>query len=83
MMKRKNITAAKCKLIQTGIQIEPATEDDYRKLSKILKEEEIQFYTFQLKNEKKLGVVFLDIIQDITDDVVKDDLQQQNSPDEG
>ncbi|GJQ65604.1 hypothetical protein Trydic_g12483, partial [Trypoxylus dichotomus] len=26
MMKRKNITATKCKLIQTGIQVEPATE---------------------------------------------------------
>ncbi|GJQ81968.1 hypothetical protein Trydic_g4701 [Trypoxylus dichotomus] len=38
MMNRKNITATKCKLIQTGIQVEPTTEDDYRKLSKILKE---------------------------------------------
>ncbi|GJQ81748.1 hypothetical protein Trydic_g9187 [Trypoxylus dichotomus] len=38
MMRSKNITATKCKLIQTGIQVEPATKDDYRKLSKMLKE---------------------------------------------
>ncbi|GJQ73110.1 hypothetical protein Trydic_g1739 [Trypoxylus dichotomus] len=52
MMKRKNITATKCKLIQTGIQVEPATEDNYRKLRKMLKEEGIQFYTFQLKAKR-------------------------------
>ncbi|GJQ67310.1 hypothetical protein Trydic_g8210 [Trypoxylus dichotomus] len=68
MIKRKNITATKCKLIQTGTQVEPATEHDYRKLSKVLKEEGIQFYTFQLKSEKKLKVVLRGITQDITDD---------------
>ncbi|GJQ66192.1 hypothetical protein Trydic_g4251 [Trypoxylus dichotomus] len=78
MMKRKNITATKCKVIQTGIEVEPATEDDYRKLSKMLKEEGIQFYTFQLKSEKKLKVVLRGITQDITDDEIKDDLQQQD-----
>ncbi|GJQ78640.1 hypothetical protein Trydic_g11744 [Trypoxylus dichotomus] len=80
MMKHKNVTATKCKLIQTGIQVQPATEDDYRKLSKMLKEEGIQFYTFQLKSEKKLKVVLRGITQDITDDEIKDDLQQQDYP---
>ncbi|GJQ73947.1 hypothetical protein Trydic_g18881 [Trypoxylus dichotomus] len=80
MMKRRNITGRKCKLIQTGTQVEPATEDDYRKLSKILKEEGIQYYTFQLKSEKKLKVVLPGIMQDITDDEIKDDLQQQDYP---
>ncbi|GJQ65515.1 hypothetical protein Trydic_g7616 [Trypoxylus dichotomus] len=80
MMKRKNIIAAKCKLIQTAIQVEPAIEGDYRKLSKMLKEEGIQFCTFQLKSEKKLKVVLRGITQVITDDEIKDDLQQQDYP---
>ncbi|GJQ73649.1 hypothetical protein Trydic_g13991 [Trypoxylus dichotomus] len=80
IMKRKNITATKCKLIETGIQVEPATEDDYKKLSKMLKEEGIPFYTFQLKSEKKLKEVRRAITQDNTDDEIKDDLQQQDYP---
>ncbi|GJQ68335.1 hypothetical protein Trydic_g16929 [Trypoxylus dichotomus] len=32
MMRSKNITATKCKLIEIGIEVEPATEDNYRKL---------------------------------------------------
>ncbi|GJQ79246.1 hypothetical protein Trydic_g5490 [Trypoxylus dichotomus] len=80
LMKRKNITATKCKPIQTGIQVKPATKDDYRKLSKMLKEEENQFCTFRLKSEKKLKVVLRGITQDITDEEIKDDLQQQDYP---
>ncbi|GJQ83760.1 hypothetical protein Trydic_g6792 [Trypoxylus dichotomus] len=83
MIRTKNVTAIKRKLIQTDIQVASATEDDYRKLSKMLKEEEIQFYTFQLKSEEKLKVVLRGIAQDITDDEIKDDLQQQDYPDEG
>ncbi|GJQ71967.1 hypothetical protein Trydic_g3075 [Trypoxylus dichotomus] len=80
MTKRKIITATKCKLIQTGIQVELATKDDYRKLSKMLKEEGIQFYTFQLKSEKNLKVILRGITQDITEEEIKDDLQQQDYP---
>ncbi|GJQ68700.1 hypothetical protein Trydic_g17236 [Trypoxylus dichotomus] len=32
LMREKRITATKSKLINTGIQVEPATEEDYRKL---------------------------------------------------
>ncbi|GJQ87961.1 hypothetical protein Trydic_g12891 [Trypoxylus dichotomus] len=64
--------------IPTLIQAEPATEEDYGKLSKMLKKEGIQIYTFQLKSEKKLKVIHQGITQDITDDEIKDDLQQQD-----
>ncbi|GJQ67646.1 hypothetical protein Trydic_g8437 [Trypoxylus dichotomus] len=54
LMREKKITATKSKLISTGIQVEPALEEDYRKLSKLLKEQKTQFYTYQPKSEKKL-----------------------------
>ncbi|GJQ81718.1 hypothetical protein Trydic_g9158 [Trypoxylus dichotomus] len=79
-MREKRITATKSKLINTGIQVEPATEEDYRKLSKLLKEQKTQFYTYQLKSEKKLKVVLRGITQDITDDEIKQDLQAQDYP---
>ncbi|GJQ88179.1 hypothetical protein Trydic_g20637 [Trypoxylus dichotomus] len=80
LMREKRITATKSKLINTGIQVEPATEEDYRKLSKLLKEQKTQFYTYQLKSEKKLKVVLRGITQDITDDEIKQDLQAQDYP---
>ncbi|GJQ84759.1 hypothetical protein Trydic_g21160 [Trypoxylus dichotomus] len=79
-MREKRITATKSKLINTGIQVEPATEEDYRKLSKLLKDQKTQFYTYQLKSEKKLKVVLRGITQDITDDEIKQDLQAQDYP---
>ncbi|GJQ68732.1 hypothetical protein Trydic_g17265 [Trypoxylus dichotomus] len=80
LMREKRITATKSKLINTGIQVEPATEEDYRKLSKLLKEQKTQFYTYQLKSEKKLKVVLRGNTQDITDDEIKQDLQAQDYP---
>ncbi|GJQ76915.1 hypothetical protein Trydic_g19871 [Trypoxylus dichotomus] len=44
----------------------------------MLKEEGIQFYTFQLKSEKKLKVVLWGITKDITE--LKGDFQQQDYP---
>ncbi|GJQ83164.1 hypothetical protein Trydic_g19507 [Trypoxylus dichotomus] len=80
LIREKRITATKSKLINTGIQVEPATEEDYRKLSKLLKDQKTQFYTYQLKSEKKLKVVLRGITQDITDDEIKQDLQAQDYP---
>ncbi|GJQ67918.1 hypothetical protein Trydic_g5293 [Trypoxylus dichotomus] len=36
------INTTKCKLVSNGIQIDPATEDDYRKLNKLLEKEDIK-----------------------------------------
>ncbi|GJQ83136.1 hypothetical protein Trydic_g15373 [Trypoxylus dichotomus] len=80
LMREKRITATKSKLINTRIQVEPATEEDYRKLSKLLKEQKTQFYTYQLKSEKKLKVMLRGITQDITDDEIKQYLQAQDYP---
>lgn len=80
LMKMKNINAAKSKVISTGIQVEPLTEDDYRSLSKLLKEQNIQYYTYQLKSEKKLKIVLRGVPQDITDDEVTLDLKEKDYP---
>lgn len=80
LMKNKKISSTKCKLIQTGIQVDPATEDDYRKLSKVLKDEQVQFYTYQLRSEKKLKVVLRGITQEISEEMIKEDLRERDYP---
>lgn len=80
LMKINNISAIKSKVISTGIQVEPSTEEDYRKLSKLLKEQGTQYYTYQLKSEKKLKIVLRGVPQDITDEEIIEDLKEQDYP---
>lgn len=76
----KNIHYTKAKLIQTGIQIEPTTEDDYRRIYKTLKDYNTQFYTYQLRSEQTLKVVLRGVIQEITEDEIRDDLTLNGFP---
>ncbi|KAL3272029.1 hypothetical protein HHI36_022493 [Cryptolaemus montrouzieri] len=67
-MKVKKINYLKAKLIQQGVQVEPTTEEDYRKLFKLLKEKKVAFYTYELKSEKKLKVVLRGVMQENTEE---------------
>lgn len=69
-----------CKLMQTGIQVHSATEEDYRKLGKLLKDEQVQFYTYQLRSERKLKVVLRGITQQISEEKIKEDLSERDYP---
>lgn len=52
LMTREKIRTTKCRLASNGVQIDPAAEDDYRKLKKLFEQENLQFFTYQLKSEK-------------------------------
>lgn len=52
------INYTKARLITgKGIEVTPATEDDYRKMNLLLKTQQMEFYMFQLSSEKQLKVV--------------------------
>lgn len=80
LMKLNNINTTRCKLVSSGIQVDPATEQDYRRLYKTLESEKIQFFTFELKSEKKLKVVFRGIHQEITEKEILEDLKEKGYP---
>lgn len=75
LIKKHNINTTKCKAVSSGIQIEPASEDDYRKLKKLFENQKIEFYTYQLRSEKRLKVVIRGVTQEITEKEVADDLE--------
>lgn len=78
LMNVNKIKTTKSKLVSTGIQIEPQTEEDHRNLSKTLKSNQIEFYTYQLRSEKKLKVVMRGINDDITEKEI--DSQKKYTP---
>lgn len=45
------INYSKAKMVNNGIQIEPSSEHDYRNMYEILKNEKIEFHTFELKTK--------------------------------
>ncbi|GJQ67692.1 hypothetical protein Trydic_g6725, partial [Trypoxylus dichotomus] len=79
-MSQAKITTTKCKLVNAGIQIDPAAEEDYRKLVHLLEKEGYQFFTYQLSSEKKLKVVLRGITQEITEKEITEDLQSKGYP---
>lgn len=82
LMTRNDVRTTKCKLVSSGIQIDPATENDYRCLKKILENEKLQFFTYQLRSEKTLKVVLRGIIHSTTTEEVQSDLLEKGYPTE-
>lgn len=80
LIRTNNIVYTKAKLISQGVQVEPYSEDDYRNLFKILKTKKEEFYTYQLKSEKKLKVVIRGIMTEITEEDISSDLNEQGYP---
>lgn len=80
LIKNEKINTTKCKLVATGIQIDPATEEDYRKLNKLFEREKLQYYTYQLRSEKNLKIVLRGIPQEFTEEDVRKDLEKRGYP---
>lgn len=74
IMTNKGISYTKAKLVKAGIQVTPATENDYRQTYKLLQTLKIQFYTYTLNADKTIKVVLRGVIQEVTDEDVKTDL---------
>lgn len=80
ILNEHRIQTTKCKLVSTGIQIDPSTEEDYRKLIKILDNNNLEFYTYQLRSEKLLKVVLRGVMQESTEQEIREDLLHQGYP---
>lgn len=80
LMNDKKINYVKAKVVKLGILVEPATEDDYRQLYKLLDKEKAQFHAYELKSEKKLKIVLRGVLTEVTEEEVKEDLELQGYP---
>lgn len=63
MMTNKNINFTKAKALQDGINIQPTTTEDHRKLMTLLDEVGIQYHTYLLPEEKPLKVVIRSVLE--------------------
>lgn len=52
--------------MESSVEVIPNTEGDYKKLNKPLQTEQAQFYTFELKYEKSIKVMFYGVPTEIT-----------------
>lgn len=79
-LRNNNVFPSKSRSVSTGIQIEPETEEDYRKIKKILDNNKYEYYTFQLQSEKSLKVVIRGVDQALKLTEIEEDLQKQGYP---
>nr|CAH7754641.1 unnamed protein product [Callosobruchus chinensis] len=63
--------------VDAGIRIIPKTEDDYRKIVRLFKEENIPHYTFPLPSERNIHAVIRGIPVSTTEQEIKEELEQK------
>lgn len=77
---KKSLNFNSARMTHEGVKIMPQTPDDYRGITKLLEKRKLEFHTFQLRSEKYLKVVLKGIMQNISDDDIKADLEKQGFP---
>lgn len=77
MFKNKHINFKHAKNTNDGIRIQLADSDSHRAATKLLREQNIGFYTFTTKDEAKLRVVIRGIPEHYTQEEIKEDLELQ------
>lgn len=76
-IKKKGINFSKAQNIADGIRIFPASEADFRALSKYFSNEAIPFHTYQLPSEKLLNVVLRSVPIEIREEDIYNDLVER------
>lgn len=76
-LQKREINYTKAKLVGMGIQIDPETEDDYRRLYKYLKETKTEFHTFELTEKSLKVVVVKGVPNEIEEEAITEDLEKQ------
>lgn len=79
-LKSKKINYSKATASKEGIRVQPSTTVDFRAMYKALKELQIEFYTYQLKEEKPLKIVIKGLPLEIKYEIIKQDLLDQEYP---
>lgn len=76
-LKETRIGFKKARVIGDGIAIEPATIDDYRRMTRMFTLEDWHFHTFTLPEDRLLRVVIRGIPSGVSCEEVKLDLEEQ------
>nr|CAH7765227.1 unnamed protein product [Callosobruchus chinensis] len=69
------ITITRAIAVNAGIRSIPKTEDDYRKIVRLFKEENIPYHTFPLPSERNIHAVIRGIPVSTTDQEIKEELE--------
>lgn len=77
-IKVNKINVSKAQTIRDGIRIHPMTATDYRKITKILNDEDMQYHTYQLPSEKLLHIVIKGIPEPTDPEEILEDLKNKN-----
>lgn len=72
--KKKKVHEGPC----GGIEVEPETEDDYRKINNLLRKRNVEFHTLNLRSKKPLKVVLKGVPHEVIMVEVKEVLQAKN-----
>ncbi|KAK9717104.1 zinc finger associated protein [Popillia japonica] len=81
-LKRRGLQFLRAQNIADGIRIFPATEADYRSITKFFSNDAIPYHTYQLPSEKLLNVVFRGVPVEISEEELYDGLRERGfSPD--
>lgn len=76
-MRRRKLNIVKANNVKHGIQLQAATVDDYRGITRMLSDDKHEYHTYELKEDKPLKVVIRGVPQGIPPEEVKSDLEQQ------
>lgn len=80
-LNRERINYTRATMVPKGIKLELANSDDYRRTIKLLHENmKIYFHTFDPEEERPLKVVLRGVIQELTDEEIKADLDSKGYP---
>ncbi|XP_066157703.1 eukaryotic translation initiation factor 5B-like [Euwallacea fornicatus] len=76
-LKTKKIAYNKAKMTGKGVAITPISAEDYRAMTRFLKEENKEFHTYSLPEDKKVRAVIGLLPENVTEEEVQRDLSGQ------
>lgn len=80
LIKNHKINITKAQSIKDGIRINPTTEDDFRKITKVMNQEKMQYHTYELQSEKLLHIFIKGIPEPTDPKEVEEDLKDRLQP---
>lgn len=76
-LRTRKIAYNKAKMTGQGVAVNPSTAEDYRALTKFLNEEQKEFHTYSLPEDKKVRAVIGRLPSNVTEEQIKEDLAEQ------
>lgn len=80
MMMERRLAFEGAKSIGDGVSFTPATVNDYRSITNLLKEQMLPYHSFMFQEEKPLKVVIRGVMKEIPTEEVAEDLRDRGFP---